>query len=214
MLHRAGWNNVVIVASGPSLRPEDCALIMAAQAEGRCKVIAINNNYLSVPTADALYAADGKWWGEHLSSIRSGGFRGELWTQDHEASTRHSLRWIEGVPGAGIHRDPNKICHGDNSGHQGICLAHRFGARNIILYAFDMQRTGGRKHHHPDHQYPLSNGNPTVFVWAFTKLAQDLASLGIRCVNASRATALECFDLVDIVAGLATLGRVSVANAA
>lgn len=213
-MHRDGWRNVVIVASGPSLRPDDCALIMAAQAAGRCRVVAINCNYLSVPTADVLYAADGKWWKEHLPDIRASGFRGELWTQDHKAATDHGLRWVHGVPGSGIHPDQDTIYHGTNSGHQGVALAYRLGMRDGLLYGYDMQRTGGRGHWHPDHQYPLGNGNPKMFVYAFDVLARHLVAKHVRVRNASRATALECFERVDIAEGLATLGTAEHAEAA
>ena len=59
---------VAILASGPSLTREQCE-----QVRGRCRVIAVSNQGIDndvggvtvpafAPWADALYAADAKWW--------------------------------------------------------------------------------------------------------------------------------------------------------
>jgi len=191
----------VVAASGPSLTVEQAAIATRAQQDGRCNVIVVNRTVELFPLADCLYAADGKWIRLNIDAIRSQ-FSGEVWTQDHKAATDLGLHYIKGVPGAGLHADANTIYHGMNSGHQAAGLAKLFGARRILLIGFDMKLGGpngtGAKHWHPDHQKPLSNGNPVMFRVHFEKLARDLAAAGVECLNASEDTALTVFPRVSL----------------
>lgn len=185
-----GWERIICCASGPSFSPEQAAMVMAAQGHG-WRVIVVNNQYRTVPTADALYAADGPWWGVHIAEVRAT-FRGELWTQDSAASDKYGLRWVRSIPGNALPDDPMIIMQGGNGGYQALSLAARFGARRIVLCGYDMRREPHAKHNHPDHKPPLSNGNPDHWRKHFTTLARDLAEANIAVVNAS-LSALQCF---------------------
>lgn len=189
----AGWSCVVCCASGPSFSEAQAVIIARAQAHDLCRVIVCNNSWRRVPTADALYAADEKWWDVYIDDLRRARFGGELWTQDEKAAARYGLRHVRSVHGMGIPDGDDRIAQGSNSGHQIIGLAYRFGATRIILAGYDMQRTGGAKHWHVDHSAPLSNGNPSSWVPKFTHLADDLAERGVDVINASAATALTQF---------------------
>lgn len=202
-MKRHDWGVVVCVASGPSLTPEQCAVAMEARARAHCRIIAVNNNYISVPSADILFAADGKWWRQHLAAVRASGFRGELWTQDHAASAALDLRWIHGKPGAGLSKEPETILHGGHSGHQAVGLAVLLGARRILLAGFDMTRG---KHWHPDHQKPLSNGDMSVLVPHYEKMARDLEAAGVECVNCTGPnSAIPYFRRGELADELATV---------
>jgi hypothetical protein len=203
MIRDATWRTVVIAASGPSLTVEQCAIATAAQQTGRCRIIVINSTWRLLPGADALYAADGRWWDTYIRDVRAG-FAGELWTQDEPAAPKHGLNYIRSVRGAGLPVETDRICRGSNSGYQAMSLAYRFGARKIVLIGYDMQRTGGRSHHHGDHPRPLINGNPSSFVEHFPPLAKALAGADVAVVNASLATALACFSRGDLAAALAS----------
>lgn len=182
-MKREGWDVAVCVASGPSLTQEQVEIITQAQREGRCRVLVTNLTYQRFPAADALYAADGRFLKVHLDDIRAN-FRGEVWTQDHVAAQELGVHWIHGKPGAGLSGKPDMIYHGGNSGHQQIGLAYLFGARRILLVAYDMSVSpDGRKHHHPDHRKPLSNGDMRVLVPHYEKMARDLEAAGVECVN-------------------------------
>lgn len=197
------WRTAVIAASGPSLTPEQCDIATAAQRAGRCRIIAINTTWRLLPGADALYAADGRWWDLNLPAVRDG-FAGELWTQDEAAAPKHGLNYIRSTRGVGIPVEPDRICRGSNSGYQAISLAYRFGARRIVLIGYDMQRTGGRSHWHGDHPRPLTNGNPASFVEHFPPLASALKAAGVEVVNATLATALIVFPRGDLAEALAS----------
>lgn len=91
---------------------------------------------------------------------------------------------------------------GGNSGFQAVNLAYLLGYTRIILLGYDMQLTGGQTHWHGDHDFegatnPVKN---TFKGWipAFNKVAQELKSVGVEVINASRKTALECFPRVSL----------------
>lgn len=80
-----------------------------------------------------------------------------------------------------------------NSGAALIALAARAGASRIILLGYDCQHTGGKAHWHGDHPPELGNAR-SVDKWpaAFRALARSLPA-GVKVINCSRATALDCF---------------------
>jgi hypothetical protein len=98
---------------------------------------------------------------------------------------------------------PTRIHRGGNSGFQALGLAVNWGVRKVVLLAFDMGATGGRKHWHQDH--PPELGNPIQFdrwVERMSVAAADLRAMGVVVVNASRSTALHCFERVSLEAAL------------
>lgn len=151
-----------------------------------------------------LYACDGKWWdcgadgyGQH--ALRA--FGGEFWTQDQGAAERYRLRYIRSENKPGLSLDPGAIHQGQNGGYQAINLAVLFGARDIALLGYDMQHTGGRAHHHGDHPAGLNNpGKSILDGWRnrFPALAEDCRKAGVRVVNCTRETALDCFEKMSI----------------
>ncbi len=154
-----------------------------------------------IPSADVLYACDPHWWEHHHQKIIEG-TSAELWTQDAAAERKWGLNRIEGVWLEGLGRD--RLHFGGNSGYQAVNLAFLFGAARIILLGFDMQRTDGKVHFfgiHPYHR-SLSDGPTDSLLadWAkkFERLALDLAEEGVEVINASRATALTCFERKEL----------------
>lgn len=148
-----------------------------------------------------LYACDGEWWDAHHEKA-SAGFAGELWTQDPQAWKRHHVNRVEGAHEPGLGR--SRIHFGGNSGYQAVNLAFLRGARRIVLLGFDMQRgPAGESHWHGDHPGGLNRSLP-VHAWldAFPQLALDLAREGVRVLNASRQTALDCFVQVPLEVAL------------
>jgi hypothetical protein len=94
-------------------------------------------------------------------------------------------------------------------------LAFHFGAFRMILLGYDMQQTGGKSHWHGDHPQGLSRSSPLgEWVKQFRSLATDLKAQGVKVLNASRQTALDCFDRspledalkVTVVEGMRGLG--------
>jgi hypothetical protein len=213
-----GWRAVVCVASGPSFTVEQAALIEGARAEGRVRVIVVNDNYRRLPNADVLYAADHNWWRVHIDNVRFG-FAGERWTQ-YESQRCETAKIREELAQAksfgcrlidmkrGIELLPlelDRISCGANSGFQALMLARHFGARRIILVGYDMQRDGGREHWFGPHPKGLSNGDPRQWVKHFEAVAATLAAEGIMVINCSPSTALRGFPRADLSAALSDL---------
>lgn len=186
------------LASGPSMCRED-----AEAVRGHGRIIAIGNTGELAPFADVLYSGDGAWWREY-------GDRHEAFTGRRCALAQARLPDnVEGLP----HRDEQGlgldcIHTGCNSGYQAINLAYLEGAETIVLVGYDMQHTGGRHHWHANHPRPLGNFNPGMPELCrpkFKPLARDLRDRGVRVINASRGTALECFERMPLADALAQL---------
>lgn len=174
---------VVAIASGPSLTAEDCATARAAGVP----VIVTNTTFRTCPWADALFAFDPMWWRRYLPEIRET-FRGRLYTQ--------SLSVMRGVT---CTRAAATWRPWPNSGACAIALAIAAGAARVVMLGYDCGKTGGRLHHHEDHPAPLGNCD-SMPKWPaqFARLAEYAAKRGVPVVNASRATALDCFPRADL----------------
>jgi hypothetical protein len=175
------WQPAVVVASGPSLCQED-----VDWCRGKARVIVVNDCWRMAPWADALYAADLKWWDYHGGVPE---FAGEKWTCDKTAAAKYGLLHVVLVPGEGYSRDRAKIHRlGGNGGGQAANIALLRGAWPVLLLGFDMQPTGGKKHWFGDHPKPLDRAQNFVG-W---KQAMDAAALD--CItNCSRETALTAY---------------------
>jgi hypothetical protein len=97
------------------------------------------------------------------------------------------------------------IHSGGNSGFGAVGLCVQWGASRVVLLGYDMQRTGNRAHWHGDHPGHLGQGN-SFAMWTrrFASAAPQLVDAGIEVVNASRATALTCFQRMGIQEALCT----------
>lgn len=191
-----------LIASGPSLTPEDCALVQQWQGPNR-RVVAINNSWSLAPFADILYGGDYGWI-EHYATARGprrlwSEFQGERWTSSKPAADRWKWRYIERRQGRGLSPHPNTINSGDNSGSQAIGLAVCLGAKRIILLGFDFKHAGARKHWHPDHAPPLQNAQHIAgWLAHLPALAKDLESASISVTNCSRDTAITVFPRLGL----------------
>jgi hypothetical protein len=176
-----------IVASGPSLTKTDVEAI-----KGR-NVIVINDNYLLAPWADVLYACDGHWWDWHQDRKELKEFKGRKVTQDKEASERYKLEYIESVDLDGLSRNKDFVAKGSNSGIQAINLACHLGATRIVLLGYDMQHDGVKSHWFGEHPNTFK---PPVHRWLrhYEFVARDAKEMGVEIINATRETALTCFE--------------------
>lgn len=210
---REGWHgldwqggSVAILASGPSLTPDQCAAVRAWRdaAPGRY-AIAINTTFRLAPWADIFYACDGEWYRamdngvRYVDEVTALIDKARCWTQDRKAADDFGLHYIESSRAPGLSTDPRRINQGNNSGFQCINIAYHAGARRIILLGFDCKPG----HWHKPHPSPLSNSLPFErWKREFRALAADLKTTGVEVVNASPGTALKAFPLVDLKSAL------------
>lgn len=156
-------------------------------------MIVVNATFKLAPWADALYAADYRFWEVYGPKI-FGHFQGECWSVSEMARAKFGTYWIRYATDDGFNPEPDTINGGGNSGFQAVHLAATFGATRIVLLGFDMQRTGGKEHWHGKHEGRLPNGvGFGPWMRAMRHLANDLKAMGVEVVNCSRVTAMTCF---------------------
>lgn len=180
---------LVVLASGPSLTEADVAFV-----RGKARVMCINDTYRLAQWADALYAADHKWWAYHEGVPT---FAGLKYSIQAESAQWPGVVVLRNTGYDGIERNPGGLRTGHNSTYQGMNLGLHLGATRIVLLGADMS-TGenGREHFFGDHPEALRGGPPkSEFVRWFETMVDPLRELGIEVVNCSRRTALTCFPL-------------------
>jgi hypothetical protein len=149
-----------------------------------------------------LYASDTRWWSAYGAEVDRL-FRGERWTCSDKI---RDANFIQAVDEPGLSTNPNRVHLGGNSGYQAVGLAYLWGAARIILLGYDMQAgPDGNLHHHARHGGALGNPTPeTLKEWArrFVQMCIDLRREGVEVINATRETALKCFERLPLEAAL------------
>lgn len=179
---------VVCIASGPSLTAEDCELVHASGHP----VIVTNTTFRLCPWADVLFAFDAKWWAVYHEEVKQV-FKGRRISYSRSVShlaieSTHMSGWFHNF---------------GNSGACAIAIAIAGGAKKIVLLGYDCQKTGGVTHWHPDHPKGMSNA-ASIKQWPgqFKNVAMEAKDKGAEVVNASRETALKCFERQTLEAAL------------
>ena len=165
-----------VVASGPSLTQNDVNLI-----KGR-RTIVTNTTFRMVPTADALFFHDRKWYDLYRNELKTfGGYKVTIST----ATGNDVIRLRKNVFG--------------NSGTGAIVLAIHCGCKKIILLGADGQHTNKKVHWHGDHPKPLGNAR-SWRKWAkqYEKAAELAKKHDVLVLNASRNTIIDCFQKVKL----------------
>ncbi|OSK27555.1 hypothetical protein EAMG_05372 [Escherichia coli M056] len=162
------------VASGPSLTPEDCLAVHQADIP----IIAVNNSWLAAPYCSAIYAADCCWWESCHNVLPPSA---ERWCGDAFTARRFGIRcFSSALPGP------------FNSGQRAVELAIHFGASRILLLGYDCSLRYGT-HWHGKHRFLANPDKFSVASWhdEFSRL--KAVSEGVRIINCSRYTQLNCF---------------------
>ena len=179
----------ICIASGPSLTQED-----VDYCRDKGKVYVVNECHQLAPWADVLYAADGDWWDKNKDARE---FEGEKWTCNAQAAEKYDLFDIMVKPHWHWSLTQGVLAAGGNSGFQAVNMAALDGAERIILLGYDMgHEPGTKKHFFEDEDAKiLRTSNYAQWIKRFTKAAEFI---DVPILNASRASALECFERVDL----------------
>lgn len=190
--------DVVCIASGPSLSLEDVELVRAAGVPA----IVCNTSFRAAPWADALFAFDYRYWetvdpstGITYLEETARDFRGLRYCRSELAKKLPGVISCLGRPwwwGFG------------NSGIAAITLAQAGRARRAIMLGYDCKLgPGGLPHWHGRHPEPRSNCL-SLPKWPeqFKRLSRECKARGFRVVNATRDTALDCFERISLEAAL------------
>lgn len=191
MIRRPEWDGrtVVCIASGPSLTQDDCELVRASGYP----VVVTNTTFRLCPWADVLFAHDLKWWKRYHAEVRETfkgrRFGGSMACENYGANPSAGL-WFRVFT---------------NSGASAISLALGAGASKVVLLGYDASLGAeGKTHWHGDHPKELGNIE-SIADWPrqFSLVAKDAKTLGAMVVNASRRTALTCFEINELREALA-----------
>jgi hypothetical protein len=180
---------VAVLASGPSMSAATADAVRAA----RLPAVAVNDTYRLAPWADMLYAADSGWWRHHaVDALRFAGLKVTC-----DAGTPFpQVLGLRNAGADGFENDPGAVRTGGNGAYQAVHIAAHAGAARILLFGLDFHGT----HWHGRHAEPLANTAPYTFtLWAkqFAALAVLLDRRGVRVVNATPGSALNCFPVIE-----------------
>lgn len=175
---------IACIASGPSLTADDCDRVRDAGLPA----IVVNTSFRLAPWADMLFAMDAAWW-DHYHAEASLAFRGQRWgyvrtpAQYGVSATKGALY----PTGCG------------NSGSYAISHGVVTKPTRILLLGYDCMFLNGRKHWHEDHPKPMGNA-ASIKRWPyqFSLVASYAQSHGVRVINCSRTTALDCFERMPL----------------
>jgi len=186
---------VAILASGPSLAPED-----VAYCRGKATVIAVNDAVRLAPWADVLYSSDPGWWQKHKWMPDFAGVRVKVDSVRAHSAHKPPLEWngvlsLRNTGKDGVEFSPDGLRTQINSGGAAINLAVHLGAKRIVLLGYDMGPSGKRYHFH-DEKNTYSAYD--VFIKNIGTMAAPLAAAGIEVVNCSRQTKLQCFPRMSL----------------
>lgn len=168
---------VACFASGPSLTLADCDHVRVSGV----RTITCNDTIKRAPWADIALAADHGWWQQHRHTVPEGP---ERWTCSYAAAREFSD--LE------LFRTNLKT---RNTGAKAIELAIHLGATTVVLLGYDCSLKNG-VHWHGPHERTTNPDEKLIAEWVghFELMADFARERGVRVVNCTRETALECFE--------------------
>lgn len=174
---------VVVLASGPSLTPEDVATVRASGHP----VIVTNTTFRDALWADLLVGYDVKWWRLYRAEVARG-FKGETAT-----CAKGARDWV-----GHCFADVPWLFSLRNTGAVAVALPVYAGASRVLMLGFDCQRTGGKTHHHGDHPAGLGNAI-SIKDWPKCFKGTEHFTRGkAEVLNCSRETALKVFPRMTL----------------
>jgi len=189
-------NTLSIIASGPSLTRADVARVEGSD----CHIMGVNLAYTICRRLDYLYACDADFWVRHYHAVKGLPCKKYRLEKTLSRINYPGVEWLENDGTLGLSHEYPKLKTGQNSGYQALNLAYLLGYRRIILLGYDMQYSAkGKAHWHKDHD--TKNPPPSLlkkWVENFDLLAPLLVDAGVTVLNATRRTALTCFERVKL----------------
>ncbi len=203
------WQGQVcyIIGGGPSVLTQNLTLLQGQN------VIVINSSYQAFPDAQFIIFSDMRWWCQHLKAKAVIDFKGTIISTSSSASGAKLVK-MKRKSSLGLSADRDTVMVKNTTLTGAINLAVHFGVAKIVLLGIDQKTDAkGRHWHHIPHPW-----NPTTNCWGrqqtdMPKIAEDLKTLSIECVNASPGSALTLWPIVTledhVAAGHADIARVA-----
>lgn len=177
---------VFVLASGPSLTIADVEAVRTYALKNDCRVAVTNTTFRLAPWADLLFFFDQAWWRVHSEEVLAT-FPGALVTMSESKHPR-----VLSMRG-------QRFADYRNSGGAAISFAMYAGSTDIVLLGLDGKPAAdGRRHWHVQDRRLGNAVSLPKFVKNFPVLANDARARGVTVRNATRDTALTCFQKVAL----------------
>lgn len=196
-----GTSEIACIGTGPSLTMDQ---VEAARRRG-FRLFGCNNVYQIVPDLELLYACNEGWWRTYWEDVRN--HPCEKWTTNRGAAETYGINWIAERDAPGLSTDPDVIHHGHGSGYSLVSMAHKAGAKRVVLLGYDLKyapdydgraRSVGSAPRHYFGEYPASLQHwPSVQVKGgvhvgLVDLYRSIRDQGlVELINATPGSALE-----------------------
>jgi len=188
--------DVVLIASGPSLTEDQIEVIRPYHTANKIKVAGCNDAYRIYPDLDLLYAADQNWWQHHISKIKELNIP-KLCIPNEKFATANEITFIKGAGGKKLSTNSNCISYGGNSGFQLFNIAFLKGVKKIILLGYDY--TYNKKAHwFGDHKSGMRNPPKNMGNWVSSYSNSQELLKEIEVINCSEISIIECFPKMTI----------------
>ncbi len=187
---------VAILASGESMSQRVADKVHAAGLP----TITINRTFRLAPWADMLYAADAGWW-LHRDNRDAHKFAGLKVTGDAIGGGVEVLR-LRNTGRVGFDSNPENVRTGGNGGYQALHVAIQAGARQVLLFGYDMHG----KHWHGPHPEPLRNAGESIYErWLrfFPDLVPVCVERHVEVLNCTPDSCLTVWPFVPMEEALA-----------
>lgn len=199
---------IVCIGTGPSLTQRQVDI---AREKG-FTLYGCNNAYQLAPDLELLYGCNYEWWAHYWPEVKD--LPCEKWTVNSRAAEEFGINWIAEKNAPGMSQDQDVIHHGHGSGYSLVSMAHRAGAKRIILLGYDLryasdydgrQRKVGAGPRHFFGEYPEQMQHwPSVRIQngvhlGLLDLYQSVRDQGaVEIINATPGSALTCFPVRHI----------------
>jgi len=192
---------VAILATGPSLTPQQVDHVHERRNADACRVIAINEAGLrqflplAAPWADMLYAADRHWWNHYLPE-----FYGMRVCADHKPPNTDVTMIKCHQSDVPVPTEPGEVLSGGHSGFQALNLALTLGAQRVVLFGYDC---GGPKRNCHENRDPIFyRSGPPFDRWAemYRRIAPAFPDRQVALC--SPHSAITCFPQVNLEASI------------
>lgn len=170
-----------VLASGPSLTPEDIDRVRFERESERATVVATNTTALHVPFADYCFAMDKSWLESYRRHFLNFGW--EV-VSTKKACQDYGARYVGPLAG-------------NNSGQRAISFAVKSGANEVIVLGMDCKHVEGKAHHFGDHPPNLKNADKTEnWITHAESLAESID--GVRLINCSPVSSIRGFEKMTL----------------
>ena len=183
-INKPFWDDkpVAVIGGGPSLIDFDFDKLRGAH------VLAVKR--LDIPWADAGFGLD--YCRDKLESVQSRIY----WAvrEDQQPPSRH-ITFLKRLDGLGLSDDPSAIYGGGTSGFGAMQICIHKRAKQIVLFGFDYDGIS----HAPSEKRRAQDASSWA-AWAehFRVFVPYFTENGISVVNASRKSAITCFQKVAL----------------